>query len=303
VNPSFGILCVNKPTGWTSRDAVNQIERLVQGVKCGHAGTLDPLATGVLVVCVGPATRLTQYVQRLPKRYRATFRLGFASPTDDIEGEVDLVPGAPQPTRGEIEAALPAFIGDIQQRPPAHSAIKVDGRRAYDRARRGEQFELPARTVKIHTLELMRYEYPELDLEIACGSGTYVRSLGRDLAAALGTRSVMSALERTATGEFRVEDAVVLDELTKENFAGHLLPALTAVRQLPRVELGDVQLTEIRHGRMIATPASATPTAEAVSPATGAAKEWVAVDAAGELVAILFEKYPGQLWPRVNFAS
>ena len=183
----FGILNVDKPTGITSRDAVNRVERLFGKVKCGHAGTLDPLATGVLVICVGPATRLIQYVQRLPKQYRAVFQLGRESVTDDVEGEVELVAGAPEPTRAEIEAALPQFLGDILQRPPAHSAIKVDGQRAYDLARRGEEFELPARTISIYRLEVLRYEYPELELAIECGSGTYVRSLGRDLAAALGT--------------------------------------------------------------------------------------------------------------------
>jgi tRNA pseudouridine55 synthase len=294
-NP-LGILNVNKLPELTSRDVVTQIERLVPGAKCGHAGTLDPLATGVLVVCVGRATRLVQYVQRQPKRYRTTFLLGRESRTDDVEGEVQSVPGAPEPTRDKIVAALPAFLGDIQQRPPAHSAIKVDGRRSYERARKGEQFELPARSVTIHRLDILRYEYPELDLAIECGSGTYVRSLGRDLAVALGTRAVMSALERTATGEFRIEDAVSLDELNNDNLADHLQPALAAVADLPRIALDDAQLTELRHGRPIAMPACAPDSARA-------AAEWAAVNPVGDLASILCEKLPRQLWPKINFVA
>jgi tRNA pseudouridine55 synthase len=293
----FGILNVHKPSGITSRDAVNRVERLLKNVKCGHAGTLDPLATGVLVICVGPATRLIQYVQQLPKRYLAVFQLGRRSVTDDIEGEVELVADAPQPTRAHVDAALPQFTGDIQQRPPAHSAIKIDGQRAYELARRGAEVELPARTVAIHRLEILRYEYPELELSIECGSGTYVRSLGRDLAAALGTAAVMSELVRTAIGEFRIEEAIALDDLTAESLPERLQPPLIALEHLPRIELNEKQLVELRHGRPIHKPkrgASGTPPANA-------SVEWAATDSAGNLAAILFEKNPNQLWPARNF--
>jgi tRNA pseudouridine55 synthase len=294
----FGILNVDKPAGLTSRDAVNRVERLFHNVKCGHAGTLDPLATGVLVICVGQATRLIQYVQRLPKQYRAVFQLGRKSATDDVEGEVELVAGAAEPTRAQIEAALPQFLGDIPQRPPAHSAIKIGGRRAYDLARRGEEFELPARTVTIHRLEMLRYEYPELELAIECGSGTYVRSLGRDLAAALGTAAVMSALVRTAIGDFRVEEAIALDALTNDTVTEHLQPPLTALKDLPQIALNEKQLAELRHGRPIEMRnVKRPPVASAAAPHT----EWAAVDPAGSLAAILFEKHPNQLWPARNF--
>jgi tRNA pseudouridine55 synthase len=298
----FGILNVNKPGGCTSRDAVNCIDRLVWPVKCGHAGTLDPLATGVLVVCVGQATRLIQYVQQLPKRYEAEFLLGRRSPTDDVEGEVELLADAAEPSREAIEAALPQFLGEIQQRPPAHSAIKIGGQRAYELARRGQEFELSARTVTIHRLSIRRYEYPELELEIECGSGTYVRSLGRDLAAALGTASVMSALVRTAIGDFRVADAVTLDVLAKETLPHYLQPALTAVADLQRIEVNGGQLLEIRHGRPIRKPRplrarpAKHPTAD-----TASSIEWAAIDAAGRLVAVLTEKNPGEFWPARNF--
>src|SRR6476659_4427850 len=141
----FGVLNVNKPRGMTSRDAVNRVERLVRPAKAGHAGTLDPLATGVLVICVGQATRLIRFVQRMRKQYRATFLLGRQSETDDLEGEVIEIPNATQPPRAALDLALTQFVGDIEQRPPAHSAIKIDGRRAYRLARRGKAVELAAR--------------------------------------------------------------------------------------------------------------------------------------------------------------
>lgn len=298
-----GILNVNKPQGLTSRDAVNRVERVLGRVKCGHAGTLDPLATGVLVVCIGQATRLIQYVQQMPKLYRALFWLGRRSVTDDIEGNVVLVEGAPVLTRAEIEAELPAFLGDIPQRPPSHSAIMVGGKRAYDLARRGEEFELAARTVSIYRLEILRYEYPELEMTIECGSGTYVRSLGRDLAAALGTVGVMAALERTAIGQFRVEDAVTLDGLTQEMAIERLQPPLEAVVNLPRIDLSVGQLVELRHGRPIAIRRLVHPLAEASPPRRKGNEtlEWVGVDPAGKLAAILFEKQPGVFWPVRNF--
>src|SRR5437868_5550844 len=134
----FALLNVNKPAGITSRDVVNRLQRLVRPAKVGHAGTLDPLATGVLVVCLGQATRLIEYVQQMPKTYHGTFLLGRESDTEDIEGDVKELPNAPRPSRAEIDAALPQFVGRIEQRPPAYSALKVGGERAYDKARRGE---------------------------------------------------------------------------------------------------------------------------------------------------------------------
>lgn len=299
MQPLSGILNIDKPPGITSRDAVNRIERLLGKAKCGHAGTLDPLATGVLVICVGQATRLIQYVQRMPKQYRAVFLLGRRSVTDDVEGELELIADAPEPTRPDIEAALPQFVGEIQQRPPAHSAIKIGGQRAYDLARRGEEFELAARTISIYRLEILRYEYPELEMSIECGSGTYVRSLGRDLAAALGTAGVMSSLVRTAIGSFRVEDAAQLDGLTAEGIQEQLQPPLEALRNLPQIVLTEKQLGEVRHGRPIEMRGVVRPPAEAGSPAA----EWAAVDSEGRLAAILFEKLPNQLWPARNFEA
>src|SRR4051794_11251119 len=161
-----GILNVCKPAGMTSRDVVDRVKWMTRPEKVGHAGTLDPLATGVLVICVGQATRLIQYVQRLRKFYSAAFLLGSRSDTDDLEGQVVPVDGAPVPTREQIDQVLTQFLGDIQQRPPAHSAIKIGGRRAYKLARRGETVDLAPRTVTIYSINVGRYEFPDLELAI-----------------------------------------------------------------------------------------------------------------------------------------
>ena len=186
----FGLFNVNKPTGLMSRRVVDHVQRLVRPAKAGHAGTLDPLASGVLVVGVGPATRLIDYVQRAAKRYTATFLLGRESDTEDVEGIVKDWNDPPTPTLDEIQQAAKQFVGEIQQRPPAFSALKVkrqDGKsvRAYELARSGEAVDLKPRPVTIHDIQIQDYEYPELTLDVRCGSGVYVRSLGRDLAASM----------------------------------------------------------------------------------------------------------------------
>jgi tRNA pseudouridine55 synthase len=286
----IGLLNVNKPGGCSSRRVVDRVERLVRPEKAGHAGTLDPLATGVLVICVGQATRLIPYVQQMPKQYHATFLLGRRSETDDTEGELTEIVGAPLLAAAEIERTLPQFLGDIEQVPPAHSAVKIGGRRAYKLARAGKPPDLAPRTVTIHRLAIRSYHYPELKLDIECGSGTYVRSLGRDLAAALGTGAVMSALERTAVGGFHVESALALDDVSPETLRQHLQPALAAVPNLPRFSVTDDQVGALRHGRPIAFDGGTA--------STGG--EYAAVDVAGELVSILREKRPAELWPHIN---
>jgi tRNA pseudouridine55 synthase len=248
----FGILNVNKPEGYTSRDAVNRIQRLVRPVKVGHAGTLDPLATGVLVVCLGQATRLIEYVQRMRKCYLATFLLGRQSDTEDMTGEVIELPEAHQPLRSEIEAVLPNFIGEIDQRPPAYSALKVDGVRAYKLARQGEQPTLSSRRIHVHQIKIVEYEYPQLALDVVCGSGTYVRSLGRDIAQSLGTAAAMSGLVRTAVGCFDVSEACDPSELTREAIDSFIQPASRAVEELPKVTLNESELRRIANGLVIA---------------------------------------------------
>jgi len=247
----FGLLNIDKPAGMTSRDVVNRVQRLVKPHKVGHAGTLDPLATGVLVVAIGPATRLIEYVQRLPKTYQATFRLGFTSDTEDIEGQVKTLPPAAAPTQSQLRAAIPQFLGTIQQTPPAYSALKVEGQRAYKLARRGAAVELAARPVEIHSLEILRYVYPELELLIRCGSGTYIRSLGRDLAQALGTGAVMSALRRQAIGPFEAAAAIPLANWTMEQIDRRLQPPQLALGAIPQIEIDDANLKLLSYGQSI----------------------------------------------------
>ena len=247
----FGIFNVNKPPGWTSRRAVNHIQRFVKPAKVGHAGTLDPLATGVLLICVGPATRLVEYCHRLPKCYRATFLLGQQSPTDDTEVESEYLPDAPKPTRAQIEAALFHFRGKIEQRPPLFSAVKIKGQRAYQIARKGKQVELPMRVVTIHTIDLITYIYPELVLDIKCSTGTYIRALGRDLAFSLNTAAIMSTLERTAIGNFQIEDSLDLTEVSADNVSTVIRPPLEVLDSLASVKLTPEQELAVGHGQRV----------------------------------------------------
>jgi tRNA pseudouridine55 synthase len=283
-----GLLNLHKPAGVTSRRVVDQVQKLVRPAKVGHAGTLDPLATGVLVVCVGAASRLIEYVQDMPKQYTGTFLLGRRSPTEDIEGEVELLDNPPQPSRDDIVRAAAVFSGEIQQRPPAFSAIKLQGQRAYDLARAGKEVELAPRPVLVHRIEVLQYDYPELKLHIECGSGTYVRSLGRDLAEWLGTAAVMSALVRTAIGNFKLEDAVDPVALTRDNLSSHLLPMRRAVETLPSVCLTSEEAVRIGRGLSLDLPDSP------------AGQELAAVNAAGDLIAILTRRPDGRLGPSRN---
>jgi tRNA pseudouridine55 synthase len=284
-----GLLNVNKPPGMTSRDVVNRIAYLVKPEKAGHAGTLDPLATGVLVVCLGSATKLIEYVQEMPKTYRASFKLGCTSPTDDTEGEIVELRDAPVPSLAAIEAVLPNFLGEIQQRPPAFSAIKVGGKRAYDMARAGQQVELAARPVTIHRLQILRFEYPELEIEIECGSGTYVRSLGRDLAAALGTGAVMTGLVRTRIGLFDLSTACELKTLSKANLAESVVPPITALPKLARMEVSEDEIQLLASGRWLPRT---LPVGETIV---------AAIDARGQLVAIVVPRGAGECGATRNF--
>jgi tRNA pseudouridine55 synthase len=305
--PLGGLLVMNKPAGCTSRDVVDQVQRLVRPLKVGHAGTLDPLATGVLVLCLGSATRLMGYVQKMRKRYHATFRLGVTSETDDVESPLEVVEPRRIPAREQVEEALENFRGDILQRPPRYSALKVRGRRAYQRARADETFQLEPRPVTIHELSLVAYHFPELILDVQCSSGTYIRSLGRDLGQQLGTGAVMSALCRRAIGSFRVEDALELDQLITDTLVDRLLPALRAVEELSAGRVSVAQAAQLRHGQAIVVgwddfvanwqPAPSL-TGEAGDPT---AVPLVALDQRGALVAIVQWDGESRLVPRKCF--
>ncbi len=285
-----GLLNLAKPPGLTSRRALDLVGKLVRPVRAGHAGTLDPLATGVLVVCLGQATRLIEYVQRMPKTYEATFLLGRTSDTEDVEGQVVELIDPPRPTRAEIDRAAAALVGEIMQRPPAFSALKVQGRRAYDLARAGEQVDLAPRPIMVYAMEVTGYDYPTLQVRIRCGSGTYVRSLGRDLAESLGTGAVMSALSRTAIGPFTLAEACDPATLTSAaDVAAQLAPPVVAVAGLPSIVVDEAELRILRFGQTL------------VRPGVAADDEVVALDATGNLVSLLKRVGP-ELWkPSRNF--
>lgn len=251
-----GVLIIDKPQGLTSHDVVGRVRRVSGIRRVGHAGTLDPLATGVLVVCVGWATRFIEYVVGQPKSYEATVRLGQTTDSFDADGMIT----AERPVdvdAGEIEAALADFRGEIRQQAPVYSAIKQDGQPLHKRARRGEVVEAPVRDVTIYALTLVAYEPPDLELRIVCSTGTYVRSLAHDLGRTLGCGGHIVALRRTAVGEFTVRDAVPLDALTSENWTTYLQPPDAAVAHLPAIQLEAEDAVDLRHGRPVTATSGA----------------------------------------------
>ncbi len=252
--PLCGVLSLNKPIGVTSRDVVDRVSRPLRKVKVGHAGTLDPLASGVLVVCVGAATRLIEYVQRMPKTYTATILLGATSDTLDADGTVTERLDPPVPSEEAIREALGLQVGTILQMPPQFSALKVQGKRAYDLAREGKAVELAARPVEVYRVDLRAYAWPRLEIEVECGSGTYIRSIARDVGEALGCGGLIEVLTRTKIGPFRIEEALDPDTLTKETIPGLLRPAVEALAALPQVVIDESALSRILKGQAIASP-------------------------------------------------
>lgn len=256
-----GILVVDKPAGPTSHDIVALVRRLAATRRVGHGGTLDPFATGVLVLFLGRATRLAEYHLRAPKRYRATVCFGASSTTDDLEGEMTPAEGPP-PDRAAVEAALEEFRGPILQVPPTYSAVKVDGRRAYALARRGRQPELEARPVTIETLELVEWDAsdparPIAVLDILCSAGMYVRALARDLGRAVGNAAYLGALTRTGSGAFGLEMAHGLDEIRAaaaggpEGLRDLLLPLDAGLEALPAIPVSPAEVEAVARGQFI----------------------------------------------------
>ena len=287
----FGFLNIDKPKHRTSREAVNAVQRLVKPHRVGHAGTLDPLATGVLVVCVGPATRLTKYVHQMPKTYLADFRLGFESDTEDTFGTVEPVVGAKEVTEDQLSASLPQFVGQIMQLPPKFSALKLNGKRAYELARKGKKVNLDPRPVEIHCLTLEYLQYPDFRIKIVCGSGTYVRSLGRDIGRALGSGAIMTGLERTAIGNFEIQTAISSEELTSELIEQNVVKPQAALGLLPAVEVPDTQVDLFANGHTWSTDQPLE------------AKEAAAIDQSGRLLTILKQRSPGFFTPAINFSK
>jgi tRNA pseudouridine55 synthase len=242
-----GLVIVDKPGGMTSHDVVTRVRRLAGTRRVGHAGTLDPMATGVLVVAVNRATRLLGHLTLTDTRYDATIRLGASTTTDDVEGEVLASRSTEAVTEDAVREALGAFQGEIDQVPSSVSAIKVKGKRAYDRVRAGEQVDLPPRRVTIHALDVTGLDLPDVRISVHCSTGTYIRAIARDLGAALHVGGHLTALRRTAVGPFTLDEARTLDHLT-EHFS--LTPIGEAVRaSFPARDLDDEQAAHVRVGR------------------------------------------------------
>ena len=246
-----GVIPIDKPVGVSSRKVVDAVARALGMKTVGHAGTLDPLASGVVIVCVGHATRLVDFLHELPKAYAATFLLGRSSPSDDLETEVTIEADPVRPEMAAIETAASAFRGEILQRPCDYSAVHVDGKRAYRLARKGRAVVLTPKRVRIDRLAITVYDWPRLGLDVVCSSGTFIRAIGRDLAAALGTTAVMESLVRTAIGSFTQGAALPLDAVSPETVRAALLPPAAAVRHPPSITLADDVLERAIRGGLI----------------------------------------------------
>ncbi|TFG72626.1 MAG: tRNA pseudouridine(55) synthase TruB [Anaerolineales bacterium] len=285
-----GILVVNKPSGMTSHDVVNIVRRLFGTRRVGHTGTLDPMATGVLVMLLGPATRLAQFMVHNEKRYLGTIRLGIATSTYDAEGEIVAV--NPVEVGGEaIQAAVARFQGDIQQIPPMYSALKVHGQKLYDLARQGITIEREPRAVTIYHSEVVEWQPPDLVLDIQCSAGTYIRSLAHDIGEDLGCGAHLHALTRTSSHGFSLAESYTLETLNALAEHGNLLSALLAPRaalgQAPVVILKPAQVASIRQGQSLTlAEIEETPVIQAL-------------DLQGALVAVMIQTGNGTWRPKV----
>ena len=223
-----GFINLKKLPDWTSHDCVAKIRRILQTKKVGHGGTLDPAAVGVLPIAIGKATRLLQYLPE-GKAYRAVIRFGVQTTTDDLEGDIIYSEPVTDLIIAQIQAVIPEFIGEITQTPPMYSAIQVNGQRLYKLARAGEVVEVPTRQVRIDKIDILNWtpgDFPEVEVQIACGGGTYIRSIARDLGDRLGTKGVLAFLERNASCGFQLADSITLEELEQQQQAGTFTPML-----------------------------------------------------------------------------
>jgi tRNA pseudouridine55 synthase len=252
-----GVLIVDKPQGPTSHDVVSRLRRILRTRAVGHAGTLDPMATGVLVVGVGEGTKLLAHLTGADKAYEATLRLGEQTDSLDAHGQVTERSAVPVLTRDEVEQAARGFVGELRQRVPEISAVKVAGERLYARARRGDTVDAPVRDVVVHALEIVRVELPEIALRVRCSKGFYVRALARDLAIALGSVGHLTALRRTHSGSFSLAEAAQGEwlhadpQLAAPALLARILPPAAALRDHPSCVLNERGVIEVRHGRAV----------------------------------------------------
>ncbi len=253
-DPISGWINLDKPYGMTSTQAIGKVRRALNAQKIGHAGTLDPLATGVLPIALGEATKTINFAQEDKKTYHFTITWGEQRDTDDMEGEI-IVTSNLRPTKDQITALLPKYTGEIQQTPPIYSAIKIDGKRAYDLARDGKTPEIKPRTVYIETIKLLDTRTNEADFEMICGKGTYVRSIARDMGNDLSCKGYISTLRRVKVGEFTSEKAISLDILTELDYisarSDYLLPLQIVLDDIPALNLTQKETANIRNGQVL----------------------------------------------------
>jgi tRNA pseudouridine55 synthase len=248
-----GFLNLNKPFGWTSHDCVAKVRKLLRLKRVGHAGTLDPAAIGVLPIALGKATRLLQYLPG-DKAYNATIRFGVRTTTDDLQGEVISSRACPDLKLEHIKDLLPQFLGKIEQIPPSYSAIQVDGKRLYDLARQGVVVEAPVRTVEIFSIKVLDWrlcEFPELEVAIACGAGTYIRSIARDLGEALHTGGTLAALQRTVSSGFDLANSITIDALEAQLQTFQPMSPDAPLQYLSQISLLEEDALKWRQGRRI----------------------------------------------------
>lgn len=246
-----GILPVNKPQGWTSFDVVNKIKHIIyqKGLKIGHLGTLDPMATGVLLVTVGKATKLFDLMQQKSKTYLATFEFGYETDTLDATG-TKVSESLNLPTRQQIEEILPSFIGQIEQMPPKYSAKSINGKRAYDLARANQQFDLKPCKVNIYDLDIIDFSKNCLTLKVVCGSGTYIRAIGRDIAEKLETFATMTSLIRTDIDNFNIKSCVDIQSINEQNIAENMFKIKNVLSQ-PVLKLEQTETGKILNGQSV----------------------------------------------------
>ncbi|MFC2053832.1 tRNA pseudouridine(55) synthase TruB [Chloroflexota bacterium] len=268
-NVVSGVLVVDKPTGMTSHDVVQVVRRGTGIRRAGHTGTLDPRASGVLVILIGPAVRMSEFVSASDKRYQATIRVGSSTDTYDSEGTITNQTSDIDVSEEQFNEILQQYTGEIEQVPPPYSAVKVKGRKAYEMARRGEEVELKPRIINVYSLEVLEWDPPESVIDVYCSSGTYVRSLANDIGKALGTGAYLVGLRRTKSGRFTLRDAVPLRILREAFEAGdwynYLIPAAEALADWPIVELDADQMEFVRHGHRIPAESGQTGWARGVS--------------------------------------
>lgn len=292
-NVVSGVLVIDKPIGLTSHDVVQIIRRGTGIRRAGHTGTLDPRASGVLVVLIGPAVRLSEYVSASDKRYQATIRLGSSTDTYDSEGTITRETSTSHVTEEGFDEILQTFVGEIEQVPPPYSAVKVKGRKAYEMARNGEQVDLEPRKINVYSLDILEWDPPEVVIDAYCSSGTYIRSLANDLGESLGTGAYLIGLRRTKSGRFSLREAVPLRRLKEAFQAGDwyrfLIPAADALGDWPALELDADQVDLVRHGHRI--------------PAESGSQGWSrAISQQGDLVALMeFDPETAEWQPRKVF--